>query len=40
MYLLKTKNMNVQVFNKIGGNLLEDWWKSLGIELEELSRIF
>jgi hypothetical protein len=33
MYLLKTKNMNVQVFNKI-------WQKSLGIELEELSRIF
>jgi hypothetical protein len=27
MYLLKTKNMNVQVFNK------QDWWKSLGIEI-------
>ncbi len=35
MYLLKTKNMNVQVFNRIGGNLLEleqNWQESSRIE--------
>ena len=35
MYLLKTKNMNVQVFNKIGGNLLEYSWKNC----QESSRV-